>query len=286
MLEHFTCRYPCDKTAWRPVICSIKKMWGAPSCWGRRKLLSARRICVCGPTVLLPPPHQTHRTLTWSNISWQETRLIDSPSHTSSSSWQLYVHLFVALSLRRPPSTLRAFSQSRSAVFFQSPSEVWHKGIKSRDNITLSIQILTLIWSLFHFNSFASHWQVDYREAVFLNVSIDQVSDGTWRESHRHITFSRRFCPKWITVFHTLMVLAAMWGADHIRSSLSVSMLHKDTSTCRPGESNQRPSNNKTLALTSEPQLHITSLWERNHIICSFPSSNVWDRWSRHEIII
>lgn len=46
MLEHFTYRYPCDKTAWRPVICSIKKMWGAPSCWGRRKLLSARRICV------------------------------------------------------------------------------------------------------------------------------------------------------------------------------------------------------------------------------------------------
>ena len=60
MLEHFTCRYPCDKTAWRPVICSIKKMWGARSCWGRRKLLSGCRICVCRPKILLLPLHQTH----------------------------------------------------------------------------------------------------------------------------------------------------------------------------------------------------------------------------------
>ena len=35
----------------------------------------------------------------------------------------------------------------------------------------------------------------------------------------------------------------------HIRSSLGVSILPKDTSTCRPGESNQRPSYNKMLAL-------------------------------------
>ena len=50
-------------------------------------------------------------------------------------------------------------------------------------------------------------------------------------------TFNRRFC-------------AAMQGADqHIRSSLGFSMLPKDTLTCRPGELNQRTSNNKMLAL-------------------------------------
>ena len=38
---------------------------------------------------------------------------------------------------------------------------------------------------------------------------------------------------------HTLMVVAAMQGANqHIRSSLGFSILLKDTSTCRPGESN------------------------------------------------
>ena len=48
------------------------------------------------------------------------------------------------------------------------------------------------------------------------------------------------------------MVVVAMQGADqHNRSSLGFSILHKDTSTCRLGESNQWPSNNKTLALFS-----------------------------------
>ena len=43
--------------------------------------------------------------------------------------------------------------------------------------------------------------------------------------------------------------MAAMQGADqHIRGSLGFSILPKDSSTCRPGESNQRPADNKTLA--------------------------------------
>ena len=47
---------------------------------------------------------------------------------------------------------------------------------------------------------------------------------------------------------HTLMAVAAMQGADqHIRSSLGFSILPKDTLTCRPGELNQQPSNNKML---------------------------------------
>ena len=58
------------------------------------------------------------------------------------------------------------------------------------------------------------------------------------------------FCPKRLTVIHTLV--AAMQGADqHIRSSLGFSILPEVTSTSRPGESNQRPSSNKTLALQS-----------------------------------
>ena len=41
-----------------------------------------------------------------------------------------------------------------------------------------------------------------------------------------------------------------MQGADqHIRSSLGLSLLPKDTSTCRPGESNQLPSNKMMPAL-------------------------------------
>ena len=45
------------------------------------------------------------------------------------------------------------------------------------------------------------------------------------------------------------MVVAAMQGADqHIRSRLGFSILPKVTLPCRPGETNQRPSNNKMLA--------------------------------------
>ena len=41
-----------------------------------------------------------------------------------------------------------------------------------------------------------------------------------------------------------------IYGANqHIRSNLGFSVLHKDTSTCRPGESNHQPSDNKTLPL-------------------------------------
>ena len=68
---------------------------------------------------------------------------------------------------------------------------------------------------------------------------------------HLHL---RTFGPKRLTEFnsyiHTPMAMAAMQGADqHIKSSLGFIILPKPTSTCRPGESNQRPSNNKTLSL-------------------------------------
>ena len=47
------------------------------------------------------------------------------------------------------------------------------------------------------------------------------------------------------------MALAAMQGADqHIRSSSGFSISPEDTSTRGPGESNQRPSDNKMLALS------------------------------------
>lgn len=59
---------------------------------------------------------------------------------------------------------------------------------------------------------------------------------------------------EWFTVIHTLMVVAAMQDADqHIRSSLA----------CRPGDSNQRPSDNKTLALP-------LSYSRPRHFQCSF----------------
>ena len=49
------------------------------------------------------------------------------------------------------------------------------------------------------------------------------------------------------TYIHTLMVAAAMQGADQRR--LGFSVLLKDTLTCRTGESNQRRSDNKMLPL-------------------------------------
>ena len=61
---------------------------------------------------------------------------------------------------------------------------------------------------------------------------------------------------------HTLMVVAAMQGADqHIRSSLGFSILPKDTSTWRPGELNQRPVTfkNRTLLCLVAPG----DVWER-----------------------
>ena len=59
------------------------------------------------------------------------------------------------------------------------------------------------------------------------------------------MAFSRYFCPTRLKVIHTyidtLMVVAAMQGADqHMRSSLGFSILPKDTSACRTGETNQR----------------------------------------------
>ena len=81
----------------------------------------------------------------------------------------------------------------------------------------------------------------------------------TCRRSSAHLcisftfTFSRRFCPKRLTVIHTyihtLTAVAAVQGADQHRSSLGFSVLPEDTSTCRPGEWSQRPSDNETLAL-------------------------------------
>lgn len=71
-------------------------------------------------------------------------------------------------------------------------------------------------------------------------------------------TFSRRFSPVQLTVIHTAFIHWWQWllmqGANlHIRSSLGFSILPKDTSTWRPGESIQRTSDNKMLALSLSP---------------------------------
>ena len=48
----------------------------------------------------------------------------------------------------------------------------------------------------------------------------------------------------------TLVAGTAMQGAsEHVRSSLGFSILLKDISMCRRGESNKQPSDKKTLAL-------------------------------------
>ena len=57
------------------------------------------------------------------------------------------------------------------------------------------------------------------------------------------------------------MAVAAMQGADlYIRSSYGFSILPKDTSKCRPGESNQQSSDNKTLAEPQSPSIRTSQL--------------------------
>ena len=56
---------------------------------------------------------------------------------------------------------------------------------------------------------------------------------------------------------------------QHIRSSWGFSILPKDTLTCRPGESNQRPSNKKTLALSlSHRDQYRSFKWEEKVVMC------------------
>ena len=72
------------------------------------------------------------------------------------------------------------------------------------------------------------------------------------------------------------MVVAAMQGADqHIRSSLGFRILPKDTLTCRPGRENQRPSNNKALALPLSYSLYYQVTRCELHLLYLFLTSNV-----------
>ena len=97
---------------------------------------------------------------------------------------------------------------------------------------------------------------------------------------HLHFrAFIRVFCPKRLTVthtyIHTLMAVAAMQGADqHVRSSLGLSILGKNTWTCRPrpGESNQRPAGNKMSAL---PPIYFSCLGESCNALSMWSSRNV-----------
>ena len=59
---------------------------------------------------------------------------------------------------------------------------------------------------------------------------------------------------------------------QHIRSSLGFNILPMGTSTCRPGASNQQPSDNNTLAL------HLSHSCP-NQLLCSSGTRYVIDRW-------
>lgn len=92
--------------------------------------------------------------------------------------------------------------------------------------------------------------------------------------NHLHFrAFIRCFCPKQLTVFHTyihvLMPVATMQGAvQQIRSSLTRSCL-----MCRPGEWDQRPSDDKTLALPLSNRPPDSCL---NYCFCFFPRCNTF----------
>ena len=60
-----------------------------------------------------------------------------------------------------------------------------------------------------------------------------------------------------------MAVAATQSASQHIRSSLGFNILPKDTSTCRPGESNQHPSNDKSLYpwAKNTPSYSIMGAW-------------------------
>ena len=76
---------------------------------------------------------------------------------------------------------------------------------------------------------------------------------------------------------NTLMAVAAVQIANqNIRSSFEFSILPKDTLICRPRESNQRPSNNKMLALPlshSCPKPHCDPASSTSELLRSLPQA-------------
>ena len=75
-----------------------------------------------------------------------------------------------------------------------------------------------------------------------------------WLREKRRGTWGG-FCSGWKLSFANFFLFGCWYKINkavydqHIRSSPRFSILPKDTLTCRPGKSNQRPSDNKTLAL-------------------------------------
>ena len=89
---------------------------------------------------------------------------------------------------------------------------------------------------------------------------------------------------------HTLMAMAAMQGADQcIRSSLGFSILPKDTSTWRPGESNQQPSDNMLAQPLSHS--HFTSVKSFHYFLLCLNETRpqttelaLFHKWLVHEL--
>ena len=77
---------------------------------------------------------------------------------------------------------------------------------------------------------------------IIIYTECEERSALTSYKKNKINTFTA-FCPERHAYIHS-------W---HIGSSLGFNILPKDTFTCRPGESNQQPSDNKALALPPSP---------------------------------
>ena len=73
-----------------------------------------------------------------------------------------------------------------------------------------------------------------------------------------------RCCSKWLTVIHTYLTCSDMQN-PHIGSNLGFSILPEDTSTCRSEESNQQPSDKKTLALSLSRSCSLSGRAPKKH---------------------
>ena len=73
---------------------------------------------------------------------------------------------------------------------------------------------------------------------LFFQYKLPETVNATRRQRHGEFNFQHSadaFCPKRLTAIHTLLVVAAMEGANqHIKRNLGFSIMPKDTSTCRP----------------------------------------------------
>ena len=108
--------------------------------------------------------------------------------------------------------------------------------------MVVSLRLCLVIW-WFIFYATEAEWEIRHCGRT-LRLTLHQMTRCWWGRHSHFRAFIRRFCPKRLNSYiHSYTDGVWMWlpckmPTSTIRSSLGFSI--KDTSTCRPGESNQQ----------------------------------------------